>query len=97
MNKFTPRIIQQGSPCEEYELAPGVTGYAIECDDAVYIPVMRSAKPGEPLDVWIHPDATPHAELGDAQAILSHAHHCERVMSNMRAAQVVAPMEADRG
>ena len=41
-----PYTIEPGTEMEEYELAPGVKGYAIEQDGRIYIPVVRAAKEG---------------------------------------------------
>lgn len=46
MESLTIKTVAEGSPMSEYELGPGVFGYAIEVDGAVYIPVMQATDPG---------------------------------------------------
>jgi len=41
-----PPCVEEGSPMDEYELAPGVFGYAIESGGAVYIPAIRATREG---------------------------------------------------
>ncbi len=43
---MTIKTVAEGSPMSEYELGPGVFGYAMEHDGAIYIPVMRATDPG---------------------------------------------------
>lgn len=41
-----PPTVPNGSACDEYELAPGVHGYAVEHAGAIYIPVIHAQREG---------------------------------------------------
>lgn len=43
---YEPKTIPNGSTADVYELAPGVVGYAVEHQGAVYIPVIMARKEG---------------------------------------------------
>jgi hypothetical protein len=43
---YEPTTIPNGSTVDEYALAPGVMGLAIEHEGAVYIPVIRAMREG---------------------------------------------------
>ena len=44
--EWEPPTTESGTPLEEYELFPGVFGYAIEESGRIYIPLVRPAKEG---------------------------------------------------
>lgn len=43
---YEPPTVPQGSKLAEYELAPGVNGYAIELDGLIYIPIIIAQREG---------------------------------------------------
>ncbi len=43
---LTLQTVPNGSLMNEYQLAPGVFGYAVEVDGSIYVPVITAENPG---------------------------------------------------